>query len=543
MSMDQIRCGTLSYTRRGLVALFAWLLWGDVCFTLMEAVVPSVLPLKLRSLDSSNMVIGLIMTTLPGIFNLTVTPALSFKSDRHRSRWGRRLPFILSTMPFLAAALILIAFSDSLGAWVHGAFFAGSSVSQAKVMIILLAVFAALFDLFNMFVNTVFWYLFKDVVPETHLARFSAWFGVVGTATGAFYNFFVFKYAESHMREIFIGAALVYLFGFGLMCLMVKEGDYPPVTDVTERSSMLDKIKIFLRESFCIRYYWDIFLYLTLGAMAATIGVYQVFFSKSLGLSLDLIGKISAVGAVTGPICLLLLAGRVDRWHPVRVQAYGFAFTTFFAFSAWVWLFVMHPPPMLYFWIAVINSSVFAALLAASARAAGGPALMLLFPGGKYGQFSGAMALIRAIAMMIAGVMSGLYIDFWRYMFPDGDYCYRFTFLWHAPLTLLSFYFFYRVYRVWKRLGGVVNYVAPETNVRIKDLPARPDHTSSRHPWMIGLSAIAFAGLVLGTCVWIGYWMVYQPRPDYVRIFILALLVNIALYIAYLRFMRFMERP
>ena len=42
------RCGNLVYTRRGLLVVFAWLLWGDFRFNLMdEAVVPSILPLKL----------------------------------------------------------------------------------------------------------------------------------------------------------------------------------------------------------------------------------------------------------------------------------------------------------------------------------------------------------------------------------------------------------------------------------------------------------------------------------------------------------------
>ena len=60
------RCGTLTYTKIGLFALFAWLLWGDFCFTLMEAVVPTVLPLKLKGLGAPNWMIGVIMATLPG---------------------------------------------------------------------------------------------------------------------------------------------------------------------------------------------------------------------------------------------------------------------------------------------------------------------------------------------------------------------------------------------------------------------------------------------------------------------------------------------
>ena len=27
------RCGTLTYTKVGLFMMFAWLLWGDFCFT------------------------------------------------------------------------------------------------------------------------------------------------------------------------------------------------------------------------------------------------------------------------------------------------------------------------------------------------------------------------------------------------------------------------------------------------------------------------------------------------------------------------------
>jgi maltose/moltooligosaccharide transporter len=542
-SSATFKVGSLLYTRRGLFALFAWMLWGDVCFTLMESVVPSIMPLKLGNLGASNTLIGILMTTVPGILNVTITPWLSFKSDRHRSRWGRRLPFILSTAPFLAGALILMAFSDNLGTWAHGRFFAGGDIHQAQVVLILLSIFAALYNLFNMFVNTVFWYLFVDVVPETHLARFNAYFKVVGAISGAAYNFFIFKYAETHMREIFLGAAFLYLFGFGLMCLRVKEGEYPPVTDVNKQMGMLDKIRVFGKECFTIRYYWDIFLWLTFQCIAGSVGVYGVFFMKSLGVSLDQMGKMSAVGVLTGPLCLLLLAGRVDRWHPIRVTAYTLAWSAFFAFGNWIWLFVMHPPPLVFFWLAFADSVIFSALFSAAGQAAGGPVLMFLFPHSKYGQFSGAMALIRAVAIILAGVLAGMFMDFWKHLFPEGNYCYRFMFLWSGVCNVVSFYFFYRVYRVWKRMGGVTGFVPPETNVRLADLPPRPDATSGLHPWMVRFSAIAFGGGVLGTCVWISYWTIYDPRPDYVRCYVVALVTGVAIYIAYLRFMKYMERP
>src|SRR5690348_15358144 len=81
--------GTLRYTKAGLFALFVWLLWGDFCFTVMETVIPSILPLKLQSLQAPNTLIAILMTTMPSALTLLITPAVSFRSDRFRSRWGR----------------------------------------------------------------------------------------------------------------------------------------------------------------------------------------------------------------------------------------------------------------------------------------------------------------------------------------------------------------------------------------------------------------------------------------------------------------------
>jgi hypothetical protein len=52
------RCGSLTYTRKTLVALFGWLLWGDFCFSMMEIVLPNILPLKLKDLVSRPALFG-----------------------------------------------------------------------------------------------------------------------------------------------------------------------------------------------------------------------------------------------------------------------------------------------------------------------------------------------------------------------------------------------------------------------------------------------------------------------------------------------------
>ena len=225
----EFRCGTLFYTKNGLIALFCWLLWGDFCFTIMEAVVPSLIPLKLKDLGAPNWVMGMILTTIPNLLNMTIAPYVSVKSDNCRSRWGRRIPFIVSTMPFLCISLIMLGWSREIAEWCQKVVPMLSSWAPATVAIVLIGLFMTIFQFFNLFVNSVFTYLFNDVVPPSHLGRFAGTFRIVGTGASALYNWLAFKYAQTHMHEIFLGATILYLVGFGIMCLMVKEGEYPPV--------------------------------------------------------------------------------------------------------------------------------------------------------------------------------------------------------------------------------------------------------------------------------------------------------------------------
>ena len=543
MSQDSTyRCGTLTYTKRGLFALFAWMLWGDFCFTLMETVVPSILPLKLRGLGSPNLLIGFVMTTLPGVFNVTVTPWLSFQSDRHRSPWGRRLPFIIYSAPFLTLSLVAIGFSQEIGAWVHNAFFSGSSVRQAQVVIVLITLFAAAFDFFNMFVNTVYWYLFNDVVPEQWMGRFMGWFRLVGTLTTAAYNFFLFRYAESHMREIYLGAGLLYLLGFGIMCLKIREGDYPPPPDEGEHLGLVKKIKLFAGQCFTNRFYWYIFLTYAFISMSGSMGVFGVFNLKSFGFTLADIGKMGAVSAITVPLCFLFTGYIVDRFHPVRVAAYLGAFDVFFAFGNWIWLFIPTPNTVVFLWIIIIHGAVFRALLGATKDNAEMTRLMRLLPRDRYGQYSGAMALVRAFAIMAGGLMAGTYLDLWRRFFPDGDFLYRLNFLYSGPLVVIAFVFHYKTYRAWKRLGGDTSYTPPEPSVQVMLLPPRPDADTGVRWRLVAITALTFTGVMLQNLVWLVYYHRHEYNPRFVIVFAASLATNALTYLLYLRFLKFMER-
>lgn len=535
------RCGTLTYTRRGLVVLFAWLLWGDFCFNMMETVIPSILPLKLRSLGSANWLIALIMSTLPGVFNTTICPWVSFKSDHYRSRWGRRIPFILCTMPFLVASLLLIAYSDAIGGWLHGLMYSGGTVTRSMVIVSMLAVFAGMFDLFNMFVGSIYCCLYNDVVPEEFQSRFFGWSRLLSVAGVAVYNFFIFRFALSHMREIYSGAALLYLLGYGLMCLKVKEGEYPPSPDSDLKPSLLRDIRNFSRECFTARFYWYIFLATMFSAIGGTMGIFMVFYQQSMGLDLSLIGKLGAAYGIALAACFTFAGILADRWHPVRVDAYGNALNVSFVFVNLLWIFIDPPPSSIYFWVLMI-AIPFEVVLTAVQSTTAMPRLMHLFPKGRFGAFCGAQALVRSAGTMIGGLLAGLFLDIIKQRFPaDSLQPYRYVLVWRTAFAIVTFFFCYRIYRYWKRLGGDTGYAAPLTSVRYADLPKAEDSRIRRG--MLIPMGLTWSVMLLCNAFYFFYFTSVAPNPRsawFCGIVTALVLLGAPLF---LRFLRFMERP
>lgn len=476
-------CGPLTYTKAGLTVLFAWLLWGDFCFTLMESVVPNILPLKLKDLGASNTTMAVILSVLPGILNMTVCPYVSSASDRYRSRWGRRIPYILWTMPFLVLSLIGLGFSDTfhvgfetsrVAEWLH--------VHPLTATLVTIGFFMTAFAFFNMFVGSVFWYLFNDVVPPQFLGRFMGLFRIIGTgATFLFFNY-VFRYATTHTREIFTGAALLYFFGFGLMCLRVKEGPYPPPPDDVAEKGLMAGIRAFAAQSFSAKFYWYFYLMQTFWVASGAMNIFLVFFNQEMGLTLDDIGKINAYGSVAMVASTWFTAIFVDRWHPLRIKAYLCVFAATTGFGGWVWMF-MTLPPNVFFWLSLGGLLVTRFSFTLGEQCAI-PIFMRLMPKSLYGQFSSANAMVRtAGGTLLGGLLAGLCMDAFKWHYGGSDFAYRWVWLWPWVFGIGSAVFVCLGYREWKRLGGDEDYRPPakwrpegfeEVADKVKSVPAHP---------------------------------------------------------------------
>ena len=452
-------CGTLTYTKAGLVALFVFLLWGDFCGMLMQTVIPSILPLKLKALGASNVLIGVLLTSIFPIFGVFISPYLSFKSDHLRTRWGRRIPFFAFSLPFVVISILLLAFSDDIAAYLHRTGVLGM-LSPSAAAILVIAVFIVSFQFADVLILSVFQYIFNDTVPVMFIGRFMGLMRIVGGAIGLLYNYFIFQYAESHCKEIFIGTALVYLIGIGMLCLFVREGDYPLVSEKEKADARgMAGLKTYFREAFSCKFYWTKYIYSATSAMTGAVGPFYVFYYKELGLSLDCIGKAAAVGSAAAIAAAYFSSIFIDRWHPLRILAYSAVFDIVFSASGWVWLFVTLSPKA-FFWLS-LTFGLLGAFHTTLSMLASMPFDIRLHPKSRYGQFCSAQAILRNGCNIAAGVLAGLFFDVLIRIFPGSGYAYRFIFVWFVFWLIVSAVAICSLYRQWQALGGDLRFHPP----------------------------------------------------------------------------------
>jgi len=452
-------CGSLKYTQVGLVAMFGWLLWGDFCFSMMEHVLPRILPLKMKDLGISNTMMSVVMTTIPCIMDIAVGPFVSYKSDRYRgNKMGRRIPFIFYTLPFLVVSLVMIGWSAEIGNWLQGVMPSVRKITPATLTFVMIVIFATAFHIFNNFVGCVYYYLFNDVVPPELLGRFNGLFKIVGSASSALYSFFLFQHSLDWFREIITGVALVYFVGMGIMCLRVKEGTYPPPPE-EDFTGFFGTLKSIGRQSFTTRFYWYFYLTSACGALAGAIGFFGIFTQQQLNLTLQQIGILQGVGTIGGMIATYFAAVFVDRWHPLRINTYNAIGGAFSAFNGWIWLLITLPSAVM-FWPQLIQN-VAGLFSGALGGLCGIVVFMRLMPKSLYGQFCAANSVIRAFGGLIGSLLAGGFLDLIQWLLKGSDFAYRFNFLWSGTFAIGGTVFTCLAYREWKRLGGDEHYQAP----------------------------------------------------------------------------------
>ncbi len=469
-------CGTLRYTLGGVVGACALIMLGFFCMNFVGAAVIGMIPVHLKGLGASNANIAFIMTTIGGIFNLTVCPAVSFKSDRYRGkRWGRRCVFIIGTLPMYCAAVFLFAGADTIGSWIAKA----AGFAPATVTIMVFAVIMAMYQFFYMFVASVIYYIYNDIIPTRFLARVVGMTQVGAVAASAVFNLFFFRYTETHFSQLMIMVGCVYAVGTTLMCFLLKEPQLPPL-DAAESSESrgIRGVFTFMRESFSHRFYVCGFLGTAFFSASLGISTFLIFFFRDMKLDLAAVGRINGISGMAGMVLGLVLATcgtiLVDKWHPVRMHVFGMAMLLVIPLLNCRWLFIS-PGAELFFEFYLIEN-IIAIFLTAAVNLAGMPALIMMFPKSRFGQFCSARAMFTSLSGLLLGFLLGVAIDAAKNFCADENFVYRFLWCWRLFWGTLGAFFLIKMYVMYQKLGGVKSYRAPATwsESGFEELPVSP---------------------------------------------------------------------
>jgi maltose/moltooligosaccharide transporter len=444
--------GTLSYDTRRLGNVFFWMLWGDFCLMLMDAGPGNYLPtLLLDAQGASSATIGLVKGTVIQAMTLLLVAPISTWSDRHRGPLGRRMPFMLYSTPFIAVFLICLGFSPKIAGWMHvhaPHLFGGIAISSLTIGVI--STTYTLYKLFDLFPQAIYYYLLTDVIPHKLMGKFTSWLRVCSTAGSAVFNYFLLGQCAKHPGAICVGVGILYLVTFLLLCLIVKEGKYPPPEPRAHRRLSLariqENISIYSRECYSLGFYWKIYLYNLCFVMAILpMGNFLILYAKhDMQMTEGFFGHVMFYRDLMQIPVFLAMGPIVDRFHPLRAGVVGYILLALSGLSAFLFIggtkSFIACVMFLYFAVAVYQGCLLAL----------GPRIL---PRDKYGQFCSANSMVISLGSMAGMWACGKFLDVMQSR--------RYVFLWFFCFTTLGAILIWTVFLQWKRLGGDEHYEPP----------------------------------------------------------------------------------
>lgn len=445
------RTGTLTYTLGSLLILFCWLLWGDFAWSMKERSIGSVVQLVLKQMGASDTIAGLLIGSLPAAVTMLLGPVVSYRSDRHRGKWGRRIPYLLATTPVAVVSIFGLAISPMFSLWLHKTL-GPLSPGAFAVSIGVFGFFWTIFEIATVTANAVFTGLINDVVPKTFLGRFYGCFRALSLVAGMMFNYWLLGKAEDYAFWIFIGIGLLYGIGFTMMCFKVKEGEYPPVPESQEESRggesrFVAAIKEYLRECFSNPYYIWVFVGITASTLAfIPVNLFSVFFAKSVGMDMTEYGRYIAFTFFISLVLSYPLGWLADWLHPLRASIGLLAL--YMGVTAWGGLTI---DGVERFGTAFVLHSVLSGCFFTCSASLG----LRLFPHARFAQFASAAGVFTAGGTMLLGPSLGQFLD-------RTGHVYRYTYLASSLVAAFGLLTLIIVHAKWQRLGGTRNYQAPE---------------------------------------------------------------------------------
>ena len=437
--IEKFTVGTLTYDKKGLWLVFFWLMWNDFSLMLLESVT-GLTGILMRDRGASYTLMAT-FGAVGGILGMWINPFFSTWSDRLRTRFGRRRPFLLISTPLFAISLCAIAFMPDLYHFLMKFNVMSAVLNRIPVNgeVLFIGMASIVSGLFNGVVLAIFSYYYWDVVPELVLGRFNSITKIVTVSAGMAWNFLIVGYAEHHTKMVYIGVSVFCLSVYLLSVWRVKEGDYPP-PEARRTTNVLEPFLDYFRDCFSKPFFLWIFvgtLFFQLGNLG---GGYQFFYLRyDLEMDLTTTGWINGVGSIATTIFGVLLGysvgSMIDRLKPIRVIPVSFFVWSLLALISFCYV---HDKISAAIMSALINVNLFVFGVAV------GAVTVELFPREKLGQFCSAQAFFyQTIIMILNPLLISPFFDWLKFN--------RAGYLWSAFFYFLAGLVTIKVYLNWKR--------------------------------------------------------------------------------------------
>ncbi len=442
--------GTLTYTFAGLVLLFLWLMWGDFAYSMKDRAAGTVAGLMLKRFEVSDFLYGIIMISFPNFTNIFLCPIVAYRSDRHRGKYGRRIPYLFLTTPFILVGLAGLGFTPALAELLAEL----AEISYNLSALVVFCFFWVVLDFGTTLSSAIFNALATDVVPTEFLGRFFAMFRAVSLWCAFLFNYFLMGYSETHSLLIFLGLAVLYGAGLFSICLKVKEGQYPPPeAEGSGPPTVAGAVRAYFYECFSLPYYrWVIAAQVIAGFSIVPFNIYGIFYAKSLQMDMGFYGKINSAICLISFVLSFFLGWFSDRFHPIRTGLVSMAVQTVILFlGGW-----LAKTETLFAWIFLfqgVSIMSYNTLMASYAPR--------LFPREYFAQFNSAMMLTSALVNVMIVPLVGKFLDL------TGSY-YPCVFTMGGFIGLAGLGCFVMVYRGYIKHGGDRNYKAPNPTRGLK---------------------------------------------------------------------------
>ncbi|XHR28102.1 MAG: MFS transporter [Chthoniobacteraceae bacterium] len=393
--------------------------------------------------------LALLFSSFPITIGLITGPFICYMSDRHRGPLGRRIPYLLVTIPFIVGAIIGLAFSPQLGAFCHR-LLGSHSMGESSSILLFLGVFWMIFEFGIGVSNMMFGGLVNDVVPQSLVGRFYGLFRIISLLAGIIFNYWIFGKAETHFAWIFLGVAVLFGGGLTVMCLNVKEGEYEPVPahQVNEPiwKRFIDAAKTYFKDGYSHSFYlWMFAATIVAGLAYAPFNLYSVFYAKSIGMDMVSYGKCLSITYAISVALAYPLGALCDRFHPLRIT---------------LGILGLYAVSMLFFGLDVKDATTFRIALIVQSVLSGcyftasSSIPLRLYPRQKFTQIGSAGGTINCLVGIVFAPAVGVFLDF-------TNHNYSWTFHIASGLAALAFLLNVVLYRKFKGLGGVKGFVAP----------------------------------------------------------------------------------